>query len=296
MANRFRILLNRISGRLNEHEIRSLVHLCDVPEGLRAGLKDGISLFDNLIKRDVINEHKLGKLKLVLKNLSPKRRDLVREIENFENGIPTGDNASSTLNSDVSSTLNSDVSLPFTITPVSRSDMKETRKKETRKETCCTIDCPCMVMSCYKYGGKIRWSYVVLSTFFLVCFLIVALLWYADVPKVNEAITSDEHVKKAGPFVLLAIVVLFLACLFLMCYVKKRRDRQSKKNATAAGNQNGMQEVRARKLAINLRETRAGTSKIENKKKSNFGFSRYIDDFGAEDLDTDQDAVSRGSN
>ncbi|CAB3982550.1 uncharacterized protein LOC111323014 [Paramuricea clavata] len=230
MANRFRILLNWISARLNEHEIRSLVLMCDVPESLRAGLKDGISLFDNLIKRDIINEHKRDKLKLVLKNLSPKRRDLIREIENFENGMPTRD--------DVSSTLSSNVSMPSTITPVSRSDMKE-----TRKETCCTIDCPCMVMSCYKYGGKIRWSYVVLSTFFLVCLLIVALLWYADVPKVNEAITSDEHVKKAGPFVLLAIVVLFLACLFSMCYVKKRRDRQSKKNATAAGNQNGMQEV-----------------------------------------------------
>ena len=182
MANRFRMLLSWISVRLNEGEIRNLVSMCNVPEGQRAEIKDGLSLFDYLIKRDFINEHNLGRLKTMLKNLCPKRRDLIIGIENFENGVSTHD--------DTSSTLTSIRSIPSTICHVSRSDVKE---------TCCTLECPCIMVTCYKYTGKISWSYVGYFVFFLTCILIVVLLWYADVPKASEAIASNEHVKKAAP-------------------------------------------------------------------------------------------------
>ena len=143
MANRFRILLSWISARLNEQEIRNLVSMCDVPEGQRAEMKDGISLFDHLIKSDFINEHNLCRLKTMLKNLSPKRRDLIIRIQSFENGLLTHD--------DASSTLTSVRSIPSTTCHFNRSDVKE---------TCCTMECPCMVVTCYKYTGKIAWSYV----------------------------------------------------------------------------------------------------------------------------------------
>ena len=240
MANRFRILLNWISARLNEQEIRSLMLMCEVPESQQARMQDGISLFDNLIKRDIINEHKLDKLKMMLKHLCPKRRDLIREIEKFENGTKTQD--------DASSTLTSIGSMPSTVRSISRSD---------EKETWFTVECPCMKMSCYKYGVKIAWSYVVLSVFFLMCFLTVVLFWYANVPKVSDAIASDKHVEEAGPFILIAIAVLFLAFLFSTCYMRKRRDCRQ---YAATGNQNGMQEVQTRNFA--MRVTSAGISNL----------------------------------
>ena len=198
MTDRFRILLNRISAQLNETDIRSLVHMYNIPECQRAGMKDGISLFDNLMKRDIINENKLDSLKKMLKNLNPKRRDLIKEIQNFENG--TEDDAYSTLTSVVSPA-------PSSITPpVGSFDARS---------TCCTLQCPCMMVSCYNCRCKLPWSYVLATAFFLTCFLFIALFWYADVPKVSEAIKSDEQVRKSGPFILCAIIVLFLVCLLL---------------------------------------------------------------------------------
>ena len=266
MANRFRILLNWISARLNEQEIRSLMLMCEVPESQQARMKDGISLFDNLIKRDIINEHKLDKLKMVLKHLCPKRRDLIREIEKFENGTKTQD--------DASSTLTSVGSMPSTVRSISRSD---------EKETWCTVECPCMKMSCYKYGVKIAWSYVVLSVFFLICFLIVVLFWYANVPKVSDAIASDKHVEEAGPFILIAIAVIFLAFLLSTCYMRKRRDCRQ---YAATGNQNGMQEVQTRNFA--MRVTSAGISNLGNDEDiADFMSGNPDTDSGTEDPDTD---------
>ena len=285
MTDRFRILLNRISAQLNEKDIRSLALMCKIPESQRAGMKDGISLFDNLIKRDIINENKLDSLKIMLKNLSPKRRDLIREIENFGNGTQD----------DKSSTLTSIVSVQSSITPsVSRSDVVS---------TCCTFQCSCMMASCHNYNCKIPWSYVLAAAFFLTCFLFIALFWYADVPKVSEAIASDEHVRKSGPFILCAIIVLFLACLLSICFIKKRQNRRQNQNAPSARNQNsaGMQEVRKENVTEGRDAKRVGKSKTKNMGIPNVGFSRYdghneVLDSGTEDIDTDQDNVSRDLN
>ena len=264
MTDPFRVLLNSISAKLNEQEIRSLVLMCDVPEGLRAGMKDGITLFDNLVKRDVINERKLGNLKNVMKNLNPKRRDLIREIENFENRSSMQDDASSTLTSFVSISSTNTAAVP---------------SQPNTKETCCKVECPCVMILCYKYKGKIPWSYLVLTVFFLICFIILVVFWYTDVPKVTKAITSDKHVKDAGPYILVVIVMVYFICSLLMCYVKKRRNNRS-------NDENRMQELggiqeeyRTQRRTRNVQEVKASTSKIENNKASrNFGFSRYVND------------------
>ncbi len=291
-ANRFRILLNWISARLNEQEIRSLVLICNVPEGQRARMEDGISLFDNLIKRDIINEHKLDKLKMMLKNLCPRRRDLIREIEEFENGgiqTQADDDKSSTL----TSVLSMPRSMPSTIKPGIR-------------EPCCIINWPCIAMSCY----NVSWSYALLTAIFIIFFIIpITLFWYADVPKVSEAIASEKHVKEAGPFILIAIVVVYVACLLIMCCVKKRRrNRRSNQSATTTQNRNQMLETvneepgttSAENIGIStFRENRPSTSSIEvnstgtsnvretgTASVSNFGFSRDMDDSSNADPDT----------
>jgi hypothetical protein len=259
--------------------------MCDVPEGQREKIKDGISLFEYLIKRDIINEQKLDKLRTMLKNLGTKRRDLIKKIDDYEKGIL--DDKSSTMTSN-GSMMNNVGSMPVIGRSFSKPDIKE---------AWCTVECPCMMMSCYKYSGKIAWSYVAYFAFFLTCFLTVVLLWYADVPKASEAIASDEHVKEAAPFILVGIVILFLAFFFVLCYVKKRRDRQPKHNTEIAEEENGMQEVHTRNLAMST--GRPGRSKIEKKRTdaSNLAFIEddAIADSGAEDLDADQDAKSPGS-
>ena len=279
MTDRFRILLNRISAQLSEHEVRCLVHMCNIPEFQRATIKDGISLFDNLMKRDCINEHKLDSLKNVLKNLSPKRRDLIRLIEKFENGTQD----------DASSTLTSVVSVTSSITPVVRST-------DVNTSPCCTLKCPCMVILCYKCRCKTRWSYVLASAFFLTCFLSIALFWYADVPKVSAAITSDEHVRKSGPFILCAIIVLFLACLLLIYYIKKRQNPGSSQIALSSRNQNGTQEVLEERDAKSKDAKRVGKSKTRNKGISNALFPRYDHDEDAGNCDTDTDQDPKPSN
>ena len=283
MTDHFWVLLTRISAQLSEHEVRCLVHMCNIPECQRAAMKDGISLFDILKKRDFINEHKLDSLKNLLRNLSPKRRDLVRLIEKFENGTQD----------DASSTLTSVVSVTSSITPnVGSSDVNTS--------PCCTLKCPCMLISCYKCRCKTHWSYVLATAFFVTCFLFIALFWYADVPKVSAAIKSDEHVRKSGPYVLCAIIVLFLASLLSICYIKKRRNRRSK-YALSAGNQNGMQEVREESVSKSRDTKRAGKPKARNVGIPNAVFSRNVDH--GEDLDsgnlcinTDEDALSRDFN
>ena len=230
-------------------------------------MKDGISLFDNLMKRDCINEHKLDSLKDLLRNLSPKRRDLVRLIEKFENGTQD----------DASSTLTSVVSVTSSITPNARSS-------DVNTSPCCTLKCPCMLISCYKCKCRCpHWSYVLASAFFLTCLLFSTLFWYADVPKVSAAIKSDEHVRKSGPYVLCAIIVLFLACLLSICYIQKRRNRRSK-YALSAGNQNGIQEVREESVSKSRDTKRAGKSKARNVGIPNAVFCRHVDH--DEDLDS----------
>ena len=285
MTDRFRILLNRISAQLSEKDIRSLVHMCKIPECQRARMKDGISLFDNLMKRDIINENKLDSLKKMLKNLNPKRRDLIKEIQNFENG--TEDDAYSTLTSVVSS-------VPSIITPpVSSSDVKS---------SCCTLECPCMMVSCYKSSCEIPYSYVLAAAFFLTCFLLIVLFWYANVPKVSEAIASDEHVKESGPFILCGIIVLFLVCLLSICFMKKRHNRGSNRSALSAGNEKvGMQKVQEEYVTESRDVKRASKRKTKHAGITNVGFSRHVhgdeaSDSGTEDIDTDEVAVSREQN
>ena len=239
-------------------------------------MKDGISLFDNLMKRDCINEHKLDSLKNMLRNLSPKRRDLITLIEKFENGTQD----------DAASTLTSVVSVTSSITPGVRSS-------DVNTSACCTLKCPCMLISCYKCRCKTHWSYILATVFFVTCFLFIALSWYADVPKVSAAIKSDEHVRKSGPLILCAIIVLFLACLLLICHIKKRQNPGSNQIALSARNQNGTQEVWEERDAKSKDAKRAGKSKTRNEGISNALFSRYDDhdqDSGNCDTDTDQDA------
>ena len=154
-----------------------------------------------------------------------------------------------------------------------------------------------MMVTCYKYTGKIAWSYVGCFVFFLTCFLTVVLLWYADVPKASEAIASDEHVKKAAPFILIGITVLFIACLFLLYYVRKRRNRQPEHSARTADEEHGLQEVHTSQLAIST--SRVGTTKIAKNRTGSTNFGCISDDAivdsGDEDLDNDQDPISCGS-
>ena len=284
MANQFRLLLNKISCQLNEQDLRSLVHMCDIPEGLRSGMKDGISLFDNLIKRDIINEHNLDRLKMMLKNLSPKRRDLIKQIENFENGTYLQDDRSSTLTSIVSIT----------------STQKSVATSDTAKPTeiCCTLECPCLMIVLKKFRFKIASSYIVLTALFSLSFLLVALFWYAGVPKITESIESHKHLKKSGPFILIGIIVMYVICLFSMRYARKRRTRQSNQSAAATGIEDGMKEFRTKRSGKNQLNS-AGLTKVENNRttSTNYGFSRYIHDENTciveSDTNQDHDALPR---
>ncbi|XP_028404683.1 uncharacterized protein LOC114527234 [Dendronephthya gigantea] len=284
MANQFRLLLNQISSQLSENELRNLVHMWDIPEGLRSGMKDGISLFDNLIKRDIINDHKLDKLKMMFKSLSPKRRDIIKEIENFENGTYSQD--------DKSSTMTSAWSVKSTLTALAhpRSDIGKPTK------ICCKLDCPCLTIIFKKFRCKIPCSYIVLTTLFLLNLLIVTLFWYARVPQITEFIESHKHLKEAGPFILIGIIVVYVICLFPTRYWRKRRSRRSNQRAKL---EDGMKEFRTKRSGKHPWNS-AGSAKVENNCPSastNFGFS-IDENTSIVDFDTNtknEDAVPRTS-
>ena len=81
----FQILLNNLSNELHERNLQSLIHVCGelIPGGQRERISSGWDIFSILRHQNVIGSEpkKMVNLLLIIKELKPKRRDLVNMIK-----------------------------------------------------------------------------------------------------------------------------------------------------------------------------------------------------------------------
>lgn len=166
-------------------DLRSLISICKVPESRRAEMTDGLSLFEHLIQRNIISEVKLDELKEILVSLRPKRRDLVRLVNDYQ-GLPTEEDDCSG------------------IVRISRFPLGG-----EHQTPCCTVNWSCLKISCF----KIHSCYVAICVLFVVAVLACSLFWFGNVPKISEHLDADRDRKNAGIYVIVALCVLFLLLL-----------------------------------------------------------------------------------
>ena len=83
----FLILLNNLSNELDRNNLQSLIHVCGkfIPAGQREQIQTGWDVFSILRHRNVIGEEgeKLTFLLKLIKELRPKRRDLVHMVKQY---------------------------------------------------------------------------------------------------------------------------------------------------------------------------------------------------------------------
>jgi hypothetical protein len=79
----FRLLLNEISHQLTDDNLRSLIHIYNVPGAVRRNMNDGLAFFDYMITQDYISREKIGNLRNLIRKLRPRRKDLVRVVDNY---------------------------------------------------------------------------------------------------------------------------------------------------------------------------------------------------------------------
>lgn len=81
------ILLNNLSNELDRNNLQSLIHVCGkfIPAGQREQIQTGWDVFSILRHRNVIGEEgeKLTFLLKLIKELRPKRRDLVHMVKQY---------------------------------------------------------------------------------------------------------------------------------------------------------------------------------------------------------------------
>lgn len=227
MTDRFRYLLATISSRLEPGNLDTLVMTCNIPEGRRAEMKDGISLFENLMQGDVISETKLGKLKELLNSL--KRRDLVRLVSEYQR--------QSGQFSSTESDFSEIVATPSTHFPAV-SEVRENQITHQQTTTPCCYCCGtvnCCVLTetpCYKIPA----FYVFLSLFFVIAIISCSLFWFADVPKISEHLGADKDRKNAGKYVIIVLGLAFVIVFVVVFYGRKfcRKHRGEHRGAHAA--------------------------------------------------------------
>ena len=149
-------------------------------------MKNGLHLFEHLLQRDLISNEKVDDLKNLLEKMRPKRRDLVRLVNEYQGLAP--DDASSAI-----ATL-SRCSSPIAL--------------EDSKVVCCTIDCPCMKCVCYEMPS-LPSCYLISTVLVLFALVAVCVLWYEDVPHATKYLNADEGRKKAGKYTVILLSLTF---------------------------------------------------------------------------------------
>ena len=83
----FKILLNNLNSELDQRNLESLVHVCWelIPGGQRERITSGWEVFSVLLRQSAIGEEprKMAFLLGIIKELRPKRRDLVGIVKRY---------------------------------------------------------------------------------------------------------------------------------------------------------------------------------------------------------------------
>lgn len=213
----FKILLNNLSNELDQRNLQSLKYVCGsfIPGGQRENITTGWDVFLILSQQNAIGEEpeKMKFLLRIIRELRPKRKDLVRLVECH---IRKHCEQPETILSDIESSWDGRL-IPLPGTPLL-----------VDVDDCCTgcsVRCCCFNCNCNPCCDGFCCC-VILAVLFGFFAVVAALLWYAElVPK----IIKPGDVKHAGPFVILVLGLIASCCLgcgFYLC-IKQRRNQQA---------------------------------------------------------------------
>ena len=214
----FQILLNNLSSELHERNLHSLIHVCGdlIPGVQRERITSGWDAFSVLRQRNVIGSEpvKMANLLTIIKELRPKRKDLVIKIkrhieENYEEP--------ELILKDLES--GSDSTLPFHV--ISR---PSTHIPHIPQEDCCRIRCSGFASSCITCCDACCCC-VISAILFSFLAILAALAWYSNIPVVSEHLKSDNDRKQAGPFVIGVLGFLAVCSVISAIYIRYYRPR-----------------------------------------------------------------------
>ena len=221
----FDVLLSEISNDLNQDNLRSLIQVCRyyITESQRERIKDGLEVFEILRRRDKVtsDRDKICNLLEIIKALRPKRRDLVRKVENFikDRYVDLPERVVIIDYTPDVQELESSTSSEDGLT-LSKSDQEIERPRSTSftllsRALCCKVDCDCCAFNCYSKRVP-PWVYGTLSAVLASVAVIIAVLAWTE-----HVIPSK--VGKYGTSVLGALAVFLL----FLCFRARRHKTQS---------------------------------------------------------------------
>ena len=206
----FQILLNNLSDELHERNLHSLIHVCGdlIPGPQRERITTGWDAFSILRQRNIIGSEpeKMANLLAIIKELRPKRKDLVLKIKRH-----IQDNYDEPDLRDFESS--SDNILPFRDRLITR---PPTSMPPTPQEDCCRIHCPGCAFSCNPCcDTSCCWSFVMLVILFSLLALVVVMAC---------GYFGSEHLQQIETMLCVVCVLGFLA-VFIVIYVRYCRPR-----------------------------------------------------------------------
>ena len=223
--NPFQVLLNNLSYELDERNLHNLIHVCGdlIPFGQREKISSGWDVFNILRQHNIIGSEpeKLANLLTIIKELRPKRKDLVLKIKSY---ILDNYEEPALIMKDFESS--SDCTLPFRVisrrpsTPISRIC------HIVPQEDCCRIRCCGLACSCNLCCDACCCC-VILAILFSFLAIVAALAWYSSIPVVSEYLNSNDHdeIKHAGPFVICALGFFAVCSAINVIYIRYCRPR-----------------------------------------------------------------------
>lgn len=215
-------LLNEISHELDEQNLRSLIHICGYYIGGRdrENIKDGLGLFLILRHNGVLSKdrEKVANLLEIIKEMRPKRRDLVEKVKDF---------------------IYETVEAPETILVIGPDNLESSGEEGLRlvrenggdtpmlvpsTSRFCSMNCCCCACNCYSRRCTPFVCGFLASTFFVLA-IIAAIAWYCDIPRVTEYLNSDKDRQNAGKYAV-GLLGFFGFVLVAWAIVKHKQDEQ----------------------------------------------------------------------
>ena len=217
VLNPFQLLLNDLSNELHERNLHSLIHVCGdlIPAGQREKISSGWEAFSILRQLNVIGiePEKMANLLAIIKELRPRRKDLVLKIKrHIQNNYEDPDLILKDLESSSDFTLRFNA-ISRSSTPISQI-ISQIPQEDCCRIRCCGLDCICNLCcdACC--------CCVILALLFFFLTIIAALAWY------SKCIHIDDNTKTAGPFVISILAFVTVCSVISVIYIRCCRPAQ----------------------------------------------------------------------
>ena len=167
-------------------------------------MNDGLAFFDYMITQDYISREKIGNLRNLIRKLRPRRKDLVRVVDNYiKKEFQTND---------IRLVLD-DFSESWEQIPLVRSGSPALYDEAAA----CKIDCGYLNCVCRRVPS----CYTPIIVLLLIAIIATIVFWWADVPHISDSmINSNSELKSAGVF----IIILEILALLLVIGLRIRRN------------------------------------------------------------------------